>query len=343
MSKFDSLLIAAMLWPCFASAQVPTAYHATMLGTGTPVAINNKGQVAGIDIVSRATVWSRGGGATLLPGPAYLPIIQAINDDGTVVGAALLADPDLGGGGIYQPLIWRNGVSAQRLDLPGEGGAAAGINNHGDVAGFIAMPGSSPSSMGFLQRSSGTLYFQDFRPTALNDNGDVVGNGEHGIVVWRDGASSELPDSCCSFEEKINDDGWIVGTNYIGGIEATLWHDGQRTVLWDGTATDINDAGMVIGLSSGPALWYQGQVHMLDALWHEPQWAGWKLLSVAAINDKGEIAGLAHNLGNGQELVVLLSPVPEPSRVVLLLAGLALLCGLHSAIAGKAIAPKRTI
>lgn len=323
MPKFASLLIAAVLWPCAASAQVPPAYHATMLGTGTPWAINNKGQVAGIDVLSRATVWSRDGVATLLPGQAYFPTVQAINDDGTVVGAGLLTDPDLGGS-YYQPIIWRNGASVQRLDLAGDGGAAAGINNHGDITGFIAMHGGSPSSAGFLQRGGVTTYIQDFRPTAINDAGEIAGNGEHGIAVWRDGTLSEIPDGCCSFEEKINDQGWIVGTNYIGSLQATLWHDGQRTVLWEGSAADINDAGMVIGNGLGPMLWYQGQVHSLDGLWHEQQWAGWELLSVAAINDKGEIAGLAHNLSLGDVRVVLLSPVPEPAGAVLLLAGLAL-------------------
>jgi uncharacterized membrane protein len=325
MPKFASLLIAAMLWPCIASAQVPAAYHATVLGTGTAVAINNKGQVAGIDNAFRAAVWNRDGVATVLPGQVYLPTVQAINDDGTVVGYGLLTDPDVGGNGYYQPLIWRNGGSVQRLDLPGEGGVAAAINNRGDVVGLIATPGSPSGNTGFLQRDSGTLYFQGFQPTAINDAGVVAGNGEHGIAVWRDGALVDVPDGCCSFDERINNDGWIAGTNYVGGLDATLWHDGQRTTLWEGPAYDINDAGMVIGASSTPVLWYQGQAHALDDLWHEPQWADWRVLSVAAINDNAEIAARVYNMANGDSLSVLLSPVPESSGAGMLLAGLGLL------------------
>jgi hypothetical protein len=341
MSKLTSMLFAALLWPCFAGAQVPASYHATALGSGTALAMNNQGQVVGLDAHDRPTIWSRTGVATALAGQVYQPYISGINDDGTVVGQGLLTDPDLGG--YYQPLIWRPGASAERIDLPGLGGNTYGINQRGDIIGIVAMPGEPYTTMGFLKRDSGTVYFEHFYPTGINDAGHVVGSGANDIQLWRDGNFSQVGEQCCGFPGHINNQDWIIGT--YDNFHTGLWRDGVFTETWEGYSRDINDAGMVVGSSSyaSAVLWYEGEVYELDHLWHEPQWHDWLLTTAVAINERGEIAAEAKNIVSGEFMIVLLSPVPEPSHVALLLAGLLLLGGLHRAIARNAIATVRTI
>lgn len=328
MYKLASLLITVLLWPCIADAQVPAAYHATVLGTGTPMALNNKGQVAGLDEYNRPTVWSRTGAATVLAGQVYQPYISGINDDGTVVGFGLLNDPD--NGGYYQPLIWRAGASMERIDLPGQGGVTYGINQRGDIIGSIAAPEGWPdTTSGFVMRDSGTVYFENFHPTGINDAGHVVGSRDNGIQIWHDGEYSQVGDECCGYPGHINNHDWVIGTydNFHTGV----WRDGRFELAWEGYSTDINDAGMIVGSSSyaSSVLWYEGDAYVLDHLWREPQWHDWMLTSASAINENGEIAAQAKNIVSGEFVMILLSPVPEPARVTLLLAGLLLLGGLR--------------
>jgi len=324
MSRFTSLLIAILLWPCFGAAQVPAAYHATLLGRGVAMAMNNLGQVAGLDDANRPTVWSRNGAATLLPGQVYTESIAGINDDGTVVGYGELALP---GTGYVQPLIWRNGGSAARLDLPGLGAVPQGINQRGDVVGAINPPPEWPGNIGgFLKRESGTVYFDGYYPAAINDLGDVAGLGEHGVAIWRNGELSDVPAGCCGFVTAMNNHDWIIGA-INDGFDAGIWKDGQLSRLWYGTANDINDAGMVIGDRGydRPALWFEGQAYLLDHLWHEAQWSEWTLIHAIAINERGEIAAQALNIVSNESRIVLLSPVPEPAMAIMLLLGLPLL------------------
>lgn len=324
MHQPASLLIAAVLWPCIAAAQVPPAYHATPLGGGIAMAINNQGQVAGLDSADRPVVWSRSGAATLLTGQVEQASITGINDDGTVTGFGLLAGQNPG---YYQPLVWRNGAGAQRLDLPGVGGMTSGINQRGDIVGTFVPPSGWPSTtVGFLKRDSGTVYFDSFYPRAINDRGDVLGDGDTGLAIWHDGQLSDVPFGCCGYASAINNNGWVVGAS--GASHAGLWKDGQYQAMWRGYAADINDAGMAVGGSdySAPAvLWYQGQAYVLDHLWHEPQWIDWTLTSAVAINENGEIAAQARNVVSGDYMSVLLSPVPEPAMAWLLLLGLSCL------------------
>jgi uncharacterized membrane protein len=344
MHKFAKLMIAIVLPPCVAWAQVPPAYHATRLGEGYARAINNNGQVAGLDQYQRPVVWSRSGVATILPGQVDLPYLSDINDDGTVIGQGVFTDQD--NGGYYQPLIWRSGASVERIDLPGLGGVPRSINQRGDIVGLVVRAEQGTDVLGgFLKSDSGAVYFDGFFPEAINDNGEIVGRGEHGLALWRDGDLHDVPQACCGYESAINNHGWIVGSEYLDNVYAGLWRDGQYTRMWQGHAKGLNDTGMVVGEGDDAeaVLWYEGETRRLGDLWHEAQWAGWSLVSAVAINDNGEIAVQAMHTASGEAAVLLLSPVPEPAFASLLVAGLLLLGGLHGAIARNAMASTRTI
>ncbi|WP_426340046.1 hypothetical protein ACN9MZ_27905 [Pseudoduganella sp. S-14] len=344
MHLLTKLIIAIMLPPCFAGAQVPPAYHATRLGAGYARAINNNGQVAGLDQYQRPAVWNRSGVASILPGQVYLPFPSDINNDGTVIGQGVFTDPD--DGSYYQPLIWRSGAGVERIDLPGLGGVPHSINQRGDIVGWVVRSEQGADVLGgFLKRESGTVYFDGFFPEAINGNGEIVGRGAHGLAVWRDGKLRDVPQACCGHESASNNHGWIAASEYLDDVYAGLWRDGQYTRMWQGHARGLNDAGMVVGEgdAADAVLWYEGEAHRLDDLWHEAQWAGWSLVSAVAINDHGEIAAQAMHAASGESAILLLSPVPEPAFATLLVAGLVLLGGLHGAIARKAIASTRTI
>ena len=76
-------------------------------------------------------------------------------------------------------------------------------------------------------------------------------------------------------------------------------------------------------------LWEDGRAYVLDHLWYEPTWSSWSLKDAIAINESGEILVLAQDELEGDMAILLLSPVPEPLPVGLMLAGLALLGGLR--------------
>jgi probable HAF family extracellular repeat protein len=128
----------------------------------------------------------------------------------------------------------------------------------------------------------------------------------------------------------INDNGWVVG------FSSTTNNAAQRAFLYDGsTMTDlgtlgggycagaaINDSGLVVGTSylNGNAvhhafLYDSSTIIDLNTL-IDPS-SGWTLLSASDINDAGQIVGTGRNI-DGRTHAFLLTPVPEPSTLVLL-------------------------
>lgn len=88
------------------------------------------------------------------------------------------------------------------------------------------------------------------------------------------------------------------------------------------SAGDINILGQVVGLATVNGenrafLYTNGTMIDLNTL-IDPA-SGWVLNSANAINDFGQIAGTG--TFNGQQRAFLLTPVPEPSSVVMLLVG----------------------
>lgn len=335
MLKFTVMLLAVLLWSAGAQAQVAPAYRATLIADfWGGMHINDLGQIA-VTRYGVPYIWSRDKGLVPVASSAVDVQVWGFNNAGTAVGAAMW-QPQNEEMTYYQPVESVQGGPFTRLNTMGRGGAAAAINNQGTIVGGVQ--GSFEdnwSRRGFMQRDGQVTVFEDFIPQAINDAGVMVGVGLEndgadiaGIKVWRDGQLSPLDGVPGERPMFINQRGWIAGTtdDYL----PWLWRDGALTQLWNGSITDMNDAGVVIGEYhiGRTVLWFEDQVYELGDLWDKAGWEGWSLAHVSTINEKGEMGALLWDDGFGQRMV-LLSPVLEPAGAAQLLAGLALLGALR--------------
>ena len=130
-------------------------------------AINDNGQVVGVNDVSQACLWQSNTVQTLCNGTA-----DAINQSGQVVGQT----------NAYHAFLWQSGSGIQQLDAAGgwTSSRAYGINAGGQVVGDGATVGGRYDA--FLWQSG--VGMQDLDPSAtwgsshalaINNNGQVVG------------------------------------------------------------------------------------------------------------------------------------------------------------------------
>jgi len=330
MPSFLRLFLSMLaLLACAAYAQGAPTYQALKFdGQFTPRLLNDLGQVAGIGQDGRPVIWNPDGSMLQLPGAVSQLTITGFNNQGTIVGNAMLP-----GYNLMQPVVWRNGGAVERLPLQGLGGATAGINNRGDIIGYLAGASDTGSGqVGFIQWGDGSTpqLFNDYRPEMINDHGLVLGQpaGDYGLRSWQDGVFGQASYSEL-FVRALNNEGRLVGMHDGYHAFSLVEKDGQRDIqdMWSGFAHALNDSGSVVGeteMSLHAMLWYQGRAYNLDHLWDDERYTGWALLNAWDINEDGAI--LASAIGPvGGSATFLLSPVPEPQFVTLLLAGLLLL------------------
>jgi probable HAF family extracellular repeat protein len=194
----------------------------------------------------------------------------------------------------------------------------------------------------------GTLGGTDARARGINDAGMIVGGSQPGPGFPNDGPHAFLYHNGTmqdlgtlgggfSWAEAINDAGQIAGYSLTSGDAA--WHPFLVSggVMHDlgsfggaySEAHAINAAGVVVGYSS----------FVDDGFSHAFVYAGGRLIDLntvtdglgiqvltdaVGINDAGQIVTNSCN-DFGYCAPVLLTPVPEPSAVLLLLAGVPVL------------------
>lgn len=190
------------------------------------------------------------------------------------------------------------------------GGVGAGINNHGDITGFL-----TPFNEAFTITGG---QFTNIDPivagpniesfgVAINDHGTVGGNifvgGEHtrGFLL-HDGTVEEIGTFGGDYSplEAINNHG--AATRYAafegpaGGYfhaylyqGGTLQDLGTLTGAGESSGLDINDLGQVVGWSAGTPFLYSGG--SMVALTAPNEFGG----AANALNDAGDIVGFSYS------------------------------------------------
>ncbi len=207
-------------------------------------------------------------------------------------------------------------LSALRYELvdlgeldPNAGFDVAAMNNRGQIVGSFQAPSSTHP--GWLWEN-GAMRQLDFRPTALNDEGIVVGffedqSGVQHALVMDGGLQERLPSlgGRRTRARAINNRGQIVGSaqDTAGAVHGVLWvRDGSG--VWTvrplanenghlTSAMGIDDAGDIIGTGSTPngggAVLYRGETFVLL----DPKWGGYTNSFGRDLNEHGQQIGAA--------------------------------------------------
>jgi probable HAF family extracellular repeat protein len=328
---------------------LPTGYSLSSgSGIGRDITINSTGQIASCATFKsslRPVTWSDGNMTDLeIPSGFYAGRTQAINSYGQVVGnysSSSNAD---------RAFLYSNG-SMQLLSplTDSYGSAAYGVNDKGQIIGISTSTegyyratlweNAVPIDLGALSGPSSAVY-------SINNDGDIAGYSFNSLnypraCLWHQGSIHDLgvlPGHIASGAYGINDNGQIVGSSrtdraLLGSGHAVLWSDGEIIDLGllpgcslYSIAFDINSSSQVVGAARNnyasreqAFIWNNGTMSNLNDL--IPLGSGWVLNSAQSINDSGQIVGLGTL--NGKNCQFLLSPVPEPSTILLFGVGIA--------------------
>jgi probable HAF family extracellular repeat protein len=275
-------------------------YHSIDLGTlggaeSTARAINNRDQVVGdsetTDHEIRPFLWQHGKMIDLGNLGGYQARAHAINNRGQVVGSS---DTDAASGYAHHAFVWRDGVMTDLGTLGGNISAAYGINDSGQVAGVSLT--ETDGWHAFVWRDGVMTDLGPFDARAINNRGQIAGTAGDHAVVWQRGTLTDLG-APTTGAAGINDAGAIIGSadNEHAFVR---WHG---SIIDLGTlggaysvASDINDRGQIVGVSSlagippvleHPFLWQRGAMTDLTTSGLD------QTAFVVAINDRGQIAG----------------------------------------------------
>lgn len=327
-------------------------------------ALNNLGQVVGAsytpDGVRHAFLTGPNGAGMRQLSISRFDASSAagINDFGQVVGVIKQRNP-------WQPFITGPNGSGLRLlpTLGGTWGEVTGINNAGQVVGYWESPSSS-SIRGFITGPNGgaivelgTLGGTSSFAHAINNSGQVTGFtydssfNQRVFLTGPNGAGMTDLGSLGgphSMGFGVNDAGQVVGRSYLanyGGTHAFLTGPEGRGMKDLGAPPLPGSFG---SYSEGYAVNHAGQVVGYDYYGDIPEGAvrafvtgpngsdkvdlntlvdlpGSDWLGIARdINDRGQVIAVS-NLGRSY----LLTPVPEPSSLFFMLAGLLVLSRLR--------------
>ena len=318
-------------------------YHVTRLGfgftNGIEAKINNCGQIVGSD-GQKGFIYDAGYMTTLgtLGGPVFGTRPHAINDKGQIAGFSLTASYEKHG------FLYTNGSFEDLGALPGYPASTAfGINDTGDVVGAYYSPDGT-SSLAFLYSNGSFTDLGSGVATAINASGTVIGTSTTiGSFRYEDGLWTNLG---AVGPEDINDQGQIAGSAYVpvgnGSYtahpflyESGVWRDlGLPTGVPLGIPSAINNIGQIVGNSNQslgasdrpPFLYTGGTIYNLQSLL-DSSGVGVSLQLAYDINDSGVILAEG-NTSFGYE-AVLLTPVPEPSSLMLFGAAAAFIAGLR--------------
>jgi probable HAF family extracellular repeat protein len=189
---------------------------------------------------------------------------------------------------IVLPVLWKKGIAQALPTVGGDpDGAAFGLNNHGEAAGYSGTCTSANHAI--LWKNGIAIALPDLGVAgasvgiAINDQGQVIGQvaSADGTTyygaLWQNGAITSLgtlPGDFTSFAEGINNKGQVVGSTQDSSFawsHAFIWQNGVMTDLntlfpasanlYATMANSINEWGQISGMAtvlSGPD---KGAVH----------------------------------------------------------------------------------
>jgi probable HAF family extracellular repeat protein len=321
-------------------------YNLTDLGTlsggvsSKACGINNAGQVVGVATTGASTdEYGNGGSRAFIYGATGMTnlgtlsgysgwntVACGVNAGGQVVGNVTYGTMDEFDSIAF---LYSNGTMTS---LGGQNSCAYGINASGQIVGC-------GSDRAFLY-SQGTVTYLGSgygAATAINDGGQVVGMCSARAFLYSSGTVTSLGtfsgggQSCGN---GINAIGQVVGYAEIadgGHTHAFFYSNGTMTDIgtltgdYSSDALGINASGQIVGYSYGDKdgwpghafLYSNGLMTDLNSLITT---SNWTLERATAINDLGQICGYGVDSA-GETHAFLLTPIPEPSSLGLLIAG----------------------
>lgn len=300
--------------------------------------VNNRGEVTAqlfrdTDLGPRAAgvaLWDSEAGTVRAIELAGLVGLPFINDAGQLAGSWRASSSSV------EPFLWTPGAGLEPL---GFAGRAGGIGSGGEVVGR-RFTDASPSGEAFHWTPASGLRVLDTpagessEATGVNDAGVVVGSAGAQAIAWNGGTAAVLPnpDGISTFATDLNDRNAIVGVHFSGVGETTgiLWPapDAEPVLLpctppafQECRANDINDRGEILGHYGNdeaefPMIWVDGQAYDLKQRIegeHVPP-----IIFALGLNDRGQIAGYAHDAGSDGGFVVfpfILTPMSDARTV----------------------------
>ena len=231
-------------------------YVMTVLGDGSPLAINNYGQVVGNDTNQMPVIWQNGTATELnVTADAASGAAFGINNSGQIAGCYQSSTDYL------SHVAYWSSPGAAIEPVPGEVDynlQPYSINNSGQMVGlgtgqfaFTWQDGQSAQQLGGSFASSVA--------TSINDSGQIVGyaadsNWNWSTVLWSPSDGYTNPTAIGGwYPYAMNNNGQIVGSDPNTG-NAVLWQNGNLQVMAGVfTPNSINNSGVVAGQG-----WFNG-------------------------------------------------------------------------------------
>jgi probable HAF family extracellular repeat protein len=299
--------------------------------SGCAYGINNHGEVVGTSGNStsdHAVLWGPNAAVLALGNLIDRPSSYAvsINDAGQIVGHCSPQKDPNSGNWQCAAFVWTSSAGMRELvplDSPTlreslTPATACAINSDGVVVGATYAWAYDPSGYGGLVRVARPCYW--------------IGGGAPQSL----GIPANASDPHSSFSViGVSDSGQML-CKFHGTYPNAYGRTGDYVCLWSSTmgpqfldavghyvtAASLGPNGEVVGSTAfaapGAFLYADGNVIDLSSLL--PAGSGWALYGASAINDRGQIVGWGW--GGSSPRAFLLSPVPEPSCLAVILGGL---------------------
>ena len=347
--------LAAIIVLTYSTQSYAQNFSFTDLGGGAANAINDAGQIAGVNASGQAILWD-GTTPTILDTLGHYDDATGINSAGEIVG--------FDDTGHHQPkyhaVTWDGSTPDVLPTNHSTLSVATGINIYGEEVGFEYHTGDRARQHAVIWDGAqeivlGTLNNHTYsEATGINNAGQEVGyfyqdnnSGMRQAVLWNGTTPTllgTLGKNTSTEATAINNNGQEAGYSDAPGYlhrSAVIWNGTTPTALaslggTNSMALAINNAGDVVGysylagnVSKQAVLWENGKVINLNSeLTSAEISAGWVLEDATGINNTGTIVGVAENTFTGKDSAFVLDvieAVPEPKTYAMFLMGLGLI------------------